>query len=257
MDVRLLRRARTDAGHGPHHRQHRVRRCPGRRARERRPRGGLVVVRVGGTRPVSGDTGHGEPRPRQPPVPLCDHRSARWPPPRGAGDGCCGLPTLRPRLDGDHGATTRARSDRRRLPGVGCLRLPRCERRLGPAMAPVVGPAVGRDPLLHALERARPGLGVGTGRRPAVVHPGRASRRRVLPPEWVDLTDHWSGDHRSHRRGLGRGVADLCPLAGHERAGRAPGGPDLGHPHPRPAELAARTPVAPAARRPPPPRRSP
>ena len=99
----------------------RVRRRPGRRTRERRPRGHLLVVRLGGPRPVPRDAGHRQPRAGQSPVPVRDHHAARRPPPRRAGPGSGGLPALRPRPVRPRSGTTRTRSE---PPAVARPRLP-------------------------------------------------------------------------------------------------------------------------------------
>ncbi len=59
LGVRLLRRTVADPAGGARHRRHALRRRPGRRAGQRRPRGHCVLVRVGGHRDVPGHPRNG------------------------------------------------------------------------------------------------------------------------------------------------------------------------------------------------------
>ena len=136
------------------------------------------------------DPGLGEPRARQPALPLRDHHAPGRSPPRRAGPGGGGLTALRPRADGLG----------RHPPagGAGCLRgrTGRLDaRRLGPdGTCPGCRPRscsrAGRCDFTVSRAR-RPRLGLVTGREPTVVRHRAAPRRRLLDAE--------RGRHRGDR----------------------------------------------------------
>ena len=87
MGVRLFRSARPDPAIRARHRGQRIRRCPGGRTGERRPGRPGLVVRLGGAGTLSRDPWRGEPRARQPSLPLRDHHAPGRSTPRRNGPG--------------------------------------------------------------------------------------------------------------------------------------------------------------------------
>ena len=209
--------------------ERRIRRRAGRRARQRRPGGAFLVVRVGGPGVLPRDPRLGEPGARQPALPFRDPHVARWPPPRRARSGCGGHPALCPRPHRGRGAPARTGPCRHRLLGVEHVRARRREPRLGPSLASGVGPAHRSHPVLHAGVQPRPDLGVVAGRQPAVVRHRAAPCRRVLAAERGDVGDHRADHGCRDRCGPGGSGTDHGPLAGGTASERARGLPIVGN----------------------------
>ena len=181
-----------------------------RRARQRRPGGHLVVVRLGRHRPVSGDAGHGRPGPGQSSVPA--HRRSPCPTtgPWSSSPEGVGLHPLHPFPDGH----------RRRRPGpvTACSRAARrppirsCGT-LEPTLAAVVGPRTGGHP--HLRLSATPDAVVGQRPRPTALRrspTGRLPAVGFLGAEWRAVAARGPAGHRRVGRQGDRGRGSLGAL---------------------------------------------
>ena len=184
---------------------------------QRRPRRPLLLVRLGGPRPVPGDAGRGGPGAGQPPVPLGDHHPADG---RHLVERSPGAAAARPYV---HALTVSGVT--RPLPGP-----PACAGALGPHLRREVGPALaarlhahhGRDPATTPSRAPPTQPGARSRRRTSVLRDGAAPGRRVLAPSGATTVAAGQPTVDQARPGTGRDRATTV----HWQAVSDPGGAD-------------------------------